>query len=63
MFRSSHRRGSVRKGFLEISQKSYETTCASVSVLIRFIKLETLAQLFSCDFQEISKNTFFIEDV
>ena len=26
-----------------------------------FIKKETLAQVFSCDFCEISKNTFFTE--
>ena len=26
-----------------------------------FIKKETLAQVFSCEFYEISKNTFFIE--
>ena len=26
-----------------------------------FIKKETLAQLFSCEFCEISKNTFFTE--
>ena len=26
-----------------------------------FIKKETLGQVFSCDFGEISKNTFFIE--
>ena len=28
-----------------------------------FIKKETLAQVFSCEFWEISKNTFFIEDL
>ena len=26
-----------------------------------FIKKEALAQVFSCDFWKISKNTFFIE--
>ena len=26
-----------------------------------FIKKETLAQVFSCEFCEISKNTFFVE--
>ena len=26
-----------------------------------FIKKETLAQVFSCEFYEISKNTFFVE--
>ena len=28
-----------------------------------FIKKETLAQVFSCEFCEISKNTFFTEHV
>ena len=61
--------------FLEISQNSQENTCARVSDLIKlqawpketlaqacnFIKLETLAQVFSCEFCEISKDTFFTE--
>ena len=29
----------------------------------KFIKKETLAQVFSCEFCEIFKNTFFIEDL
>ena len=33
-FRSSHRRWSVKNGFLEISQNSQENTCARVSFLI-----------------------------
>ena len=58
-------RCSVKKVFLEISQNSQENTCARVSFLINcrpevcnFIKKETLAQVFSCEFCEISKNTF-----
>ena len=54
-----------KKGFLEISQNSQENTCAKDSFLIKlqgqtctFIKKETLAQVFSCEFCEISKNTF-----
>ena len=39
----------------EISQNSQENTRARVSFLI---KKETLAQVFSCEFCEISKNTF-----
>ena len=31
------------------------------SGLFNFIKKESLAQVFSCEFCEISKNTFFIE--
>ena len=47
--------------FLEISQNSQENTCTRVSFLIKlhaFIKKETLGQMFSCDFCEISKNNF-----
>ena len=54
--------------FLEISQKSQENTCVRVSFLIKlqasgcnFIEKETLAQVFTCDFCEISKNIFFTE--
>ena len=42
--------------FLEISQYSQESTCAMVSFLI-----ETLAQVFSCEFCKIFKNSFFTE--
>ena len=55
-----------KKVFLEISQNSQENTCARVSFLIKLqgsglqlFKKETLAQVFSCEFCEISKNTFF----
>ena len=44
----------MKKVLLEISQNSQENTC-------NFIKKETLAQLFSCEFCQISKNTFFTE--
>ena len=46
-------RCSVKKVFLNISQNSHGNTCA---------KKETLAQGFSCEFCQIFKNTFFIED-
>ena len=49
------------KVFSEISQNSEENTSARVSFLIFFIKKVTLAQVFSCEFCEISKNTFFTE--
>ena len=65
-FRSSHWKWSLRNVFLQFSQNSQENTCVRVSFLIKlqasvynFIKKETLAQLFSCEFCEISKNTFF----
>ena len=55
----------MKKVFLEISQNSQENTCARDSFLIKlqaeacnFIKKKTLAQVFSCEFCEISKNTF-----
>ena len=53
---------------LEISQNLQENIYARVSFLIKlqasgcnFIKKETLSQMFSCEFREISKKTFFIE--
>ena len=45
-------RCSIKKVFLEISQTSQSCN---------FIKKETLAQMFSCEFCEISKNTLFTE--
>ena len=54
--------------FLKISQNSQGNTCAKVSFLIKlqveaysFIKKETLTQVFSYEFCEISKNNFFTE--
>ena len=53
--------------FLEISQNSQENTCAMAAFLIKLqasglrpkaLLKKTLAQVFSCDFREISKNTF-----
>ena len=57
---------SLRKVFLEILQNSHKSTCARVSISIKFIlikfykfiKIETLAKVISCEFYEISKNTF-----
>ena len=56
----------VKKVFLEISPNSQENTCDTVCFLIKlqacnFIRKEILAQVFSCEFCETSKNTFFIE--
>ena len=51
---------------LEISQNLQENACTRVSFLIKlqgsaynFIKKETLVKVFSWEFSEISKNTFF----
>ena len=58
-------RCSVDKVFLEISQNSQGNKFARVSFLIKlqaqacnFIKKEILAQMFSCQFCKISKNSF-----
>ena len=58
------RRCPVKKVFLKIFQNSQENTCARAFFLIKlqaFIKKETLARLFSCEFWEIFKNTFLPE--
>ena len=50
---------SVKKVYLKISQNSQENTFARVSFLIKWQAWkETLAQVFSCEFYKISKNTF-----
>ena len=58
---------SVTKVFLEISQSSQENTCARDSFLINcrpevcnFIKKETLAQVFSCEFVKLLRTPFNI---
>ena len=53
----------MKKSFLEISQNSQENACVRDSFIIKlqacnFIKKESLAKVFSCEFCEISKNTF-----
>ena len=49
---------------LKISQNLQENTCARDSFLIKLqaIKRESLAQVFSCEFREISKNNFFLQN-
>ena len=47
--------------FLKISQNPQENTCTRVSYLIK-LQVETLAQVFSCEFGEFFKNTFFTEN-
>ena len=52
--KSSHQRYSTKKVFLEISLvKTGKHLCQSL-----FFKKENLAQMFSCEFCEISKDTF-----
>ena len=66
-FRISHRRCSVRKGFLRnFAKLTGKHLCQSlffnkVAAACNFIKKETLAQVFPCEFCEISKKTFFTE--
>ena len=50
-------------------QGSQENTCAKVSILIKIqasackcIKKEALAQVLSCEFCDIFKNTFFLQN-
>ena len=59
--RSSHQRCSVRKGVLRNSTKGKHLCQSLLQATCNFIKNETLAQVFSCEFCEISKNTFFTE--
>ena len=51
----------LEKVFLEISQNSQENIFARV--FFNFIKKETLAQVFSCEFCEISTSTFLTEQL
>ena len=65
VLRSSHRRCSVKKGVLRnFTKLTGKHLCQSlffnkvVGQACNFIKKETLAQVFSCKFCEICKNTF-----
>ena len=58
--KSSHQRCSVKKVFLEIHRKT-PVSPVSPAPACNFIKKETLAQVFSCEFCKISKNIFFTE--
>ena len=62
-FRSSHQRCSIIKGVLRNFAKfTGKHLCQSFFFNKKhFIKKEILAQVFSCEFCEISKNTFFTE--
>ena len=47
--------------FLNIIPLGFMTFSGDIGKACNFIKKETLAQMFSCEFCEISKNTFFTE--
>ena len=49
---------SAKKVFLKLSQNSQENTCVRVSFLVKLQALDS-GILFSCEFCEIFKNTFF----
>ena len=66
--KSSHQRCSVKKGVLRNFAKfTGKYLCQSLffnkvaRAACNFIKKETVAQVFSCKFSEISKNTFLTE--
>ena len=64
--RSSHRRCSVRKSVLRNFAKftgkhQPQSLYFNKVAACNFIKIETQAQLFPCEFCETSKNTFFTE--
>ena len=52
------RRCSIKMMFLKISQKS-QGTPIKLQVACNLIKKEALTQVFSCEFGEVFKNTFF----
>ena len=70
-FRSSHRRCSVKKVFLKISQNSQENTCARVSFLIKLqasglrpatlLKKRLRHRCFPVNFVKFLRTHFFTE--
>ena len=59
-FRSSHQKCPLRKGVpRNFTKFTGKHLCQSQAC--NFVKKETLAQVFSCEFCEISRNTFFTE--
>ena len=62
IFRSSHRRCSIKKGVLRNFAK-FTGKHLFQSLFFNKVKKETLAQLFSCEFCKTFKNTFLTEHV
>ena len=60
-FRSSYQICSTRKGALRNFAKFTEKQLCQSHFFNNFIKKETLAQVFSCEFCKYSKNIFFTE--
>ena len=62
LFRSSHRRCSVKKGALNDFRYIHrKTPVLELENTCNFIKKETPTQVFSCEYCEIFKNTYFEE--
>ena len=59
LFRSSHQRCST--GVRQLTKRCSKFTTKFTKNFLKFIKLETLDQLFFCEFCEISEDTFFTE--
>ena len=63
------RRCFVKNVFLKVSQNSYKGNCANLvfnkvaSLSLQLHQKGPLAQVFFCEFCEICKNTFFIENL
>ena len=49
----------IEQGYLELPEAVVQRCSVKKVFLDNFIKKETLAQVLSCEFCEISKNTFF----
>ena len=63
-FRGSHRRCSVRKGVLrDFAKVTGKHLCQSLFFNKVAGLAQVLEQVISCDFWEISKNTFFTEHI
>ena len=70
--KNSQQRCSVKEGVLRnfaklpgkhLCQRLIFNKVAAQAKVFNFIKKESLAQVFSCEFCEISKNAFFIGDL
>ena len=64
---SIHRRSSVKKVLLKISQNLQKSTCTRISFLVKllaeacnFLKKKTLPQVISCELCEFFKSNIFL---
>ena len=54
------RRCSIKKVFLKYLQNLHENICAGISQSCRLLKRDSRAGVFSCEFCETFKNTYFV---